>query len=371
MKKKMALILSVLALALVPINSWACEGDTSGETESDCVLTTSEPEEDKTTSTDRFQANDNIKKSEKFDSSVFFAGNSITDDSDVKGVGLMAGNTLDISGKYEIGLHAGNVINIDGEYKNDLFVAGNIVSLKKNAKINHDAYFAVNKIDILTNISGDTFIAARDIYLANATIGGDLRVSAENITFGENVVVEGTFVHNSDAKITGEAKIAETETYDRVVVDSFRAQIVFTFASLASRILVMVLFMYLGKKFFASLNESIKNYEFMDGLKDTGKGVLVTVGVALVAALLVTFIFSIPAVLVIAGVLLICLYLSNIVTAAFIGNKLLRSKNEMINCAVGLVTLAIIGLIPSVGVVVGFFATMFGFGLMIRVLFKK
>jgi len=385
--KKHKLLFSLLAIfaavALVVPAAFAEEGSTTSP------LVTAN---DQQSSAEVFQVTEEVNSSETIDSSAFFAGQSVDDASTVNGIGWFAGNIINLDGIYDYGIVAGNAIRVNGAYSNDLFIAGNTVSIENDAYIGRSLFAAVNTIQLKADIHGSAYIAGSSINIAdNSTIDGDLNLSAQSITFGKNVVVNGILKYNEDTNASGLSAVqaASTETYkledaDTATVSANNAgSIVASFCfSLFSYLLFALVFAAVCPQFFRALSEKIAtNYPFKKGLADFGIGLAILVLTPFVLILSLITIIGIPLSIVAALVYGITIYTASMVTGYFIGSKILNGcskkaiKNQRMNyfltSAIGIAILSIIGLIPVVGTIVGTVAVCFGIGLIARGLFYK
>lgn len=370
MKKILALGIS-LFMALAPMTSaFACEG-------ADCTNETSETSatlplfvEDK----NRFKTEAeklSIDNNTRFNSSVFFAANEINDAATVdNGINFSAGNSLKMSGQYEYGAHAGNIIDITGSYARDLFVGGNKIDITKDAKIGRDIYAAGNVLKIETNIPGNIYFAGNEIALDNTTISGDLVVATQKIVFGDNVVIEGTFKYNDDIEIENSAKTIGAE--EKYHLPRFKLNpVTTTIFSLLSGIFMTVLGLFLFKGFFKKIVEKTAEMTFVGSLTSFCVGFGAMIIVPLVAIFLcVTLIGIIPAIAALL-VYIALLIFSSSVTAVVIGEKFIKTKNPILNACIAVAVLTALAALPAVGLTIGFIVSMFGFGLTLRVLFKK
>lgn len=121
MKKKLLAILVAFAALAIPVGSAsALSSDYFGSTDS----------------------------TEPINHSIFVAEESVSNKENVNGIGFIAGKSVDLDGQYDYGFFAGSSVNITGTVKNDLFVAGGVITIDKNAVIGRDLYAAGDIINV-------------------------------------------------------------------------------------------------------------------------------------------------------------------------------------------------------------------------------
>ena len=358
--KKIILAFGLL-LTFLPINASACVNGPEG-TDANCEETVEQTEQT------RFSVGDNLVTSGEKKKSSFFAGSEITDSSLVTGPAFVAGNKLDLSGKYEYGFHVGNGVTINGTYEKDLFAVGNSLVIEKDAKLPRDVFIAGNVVTIRANISGDVFIAANKLVLEDATIEGDLNVVLNTLEIKGEVKIGKTLTRNNDAKVSGEfASVSKEEVYEKPRVSI--NPVMSTLFALGGKLVAMIIFMLIGKKFFKKLVDFIQSATGEDMKKAVWIGLAAIVAAPLAALALLFTVVGVPAALVIGGFYVILMYLGSIITAVYLNERFLKIKNGMIGATLGLTILSVLCMAPYLGSLIGLIASVFGASLMIRILF--
>ncbi len=377
MKKIIALLTLSMSLALMQcVGVSACDVDIQHADEG-CVETqvSTEPvtnSEDETKSNERFFLDNNIVNLEgKFDSSVFFVGNKIKDQSVGSGLVFGAGSELEVAGSHDYGFYLGNDIVIRGTYTDDVFAAGSQIAIEQDAKIGRDVFVAGSTVRISADIPGSVYIASQNIKIENATIHGDLRVATSKIEFGENVKIEGVFGYNEDIVLQGTALYEETDVYTPLTFNYSRFQWTFRFAMLIADIITMVLVLVVARRFFAKLSESIKNFDIKDTLFNLLAGLVGLIAAAMAIGLLCVTVVGLPAALIVTLALVILLVAAQTVTAFVIGEKFLRLKSSYLNSGITMVVLVALGWIPHIGPFISSISAFYGLGILIRAIFKK
>lgn len=147
-----------------------------------------------------------------YDATVFHAGSDPTSTADVKGIFLMAGNTVSAAGSSEYAFIAGNTVSIDGDCLRDAFVGGNTLGL--TGTVGRDLYAAGKLLNLHGSVGRDVFVAAQSINIGGE-IGGNVYLQAEQIQIADDAKIAGTLRINSDAKVTGPDEIlARAERFE-------------------------------------------------------------------------------------------------------------------------------------------------------------
>lgn len=360
--KKIILAFGLL-LTFLPINASACVNGPEG-TDANCEETTEQVQTEQT----RFSVGDNLVTSGEKQNSSFFAGSEVIDSSLVTGPAFVAGNKVDLSGKYEYGFHVGNGVVIKGSYEKDLFAVGNSLVIEKDAKLPRDVFIAGNVVTIRANISGDVFIAANKLVLEDATIEGDLNVVLNTLEIKGEVKIGKTLTRNNDAKVSGEfASVGKEEVYEKPQVSI--NPIMSTLFALGGKLVVMLIFMLIGKKFFKKLLDFIQGATNDDMKKAILVGLAAFIAAPLAAIALLFTVVGVPAALLIGGFYVIVMYLGSIITAVYLNERFFKIKNGMVGATLSLVVLAVLGMAPYLGSLIGLVASIFGASLMIKILF--
>ena len=322
-----------------------------------------------------YQADDNLSVEGKFDGTVFFGGDTVFTNSQIKGVAFVAGNNVEISGETEYGFMAGNSLKITGKVNNDLFAAGSNITINDKASIERDAYLAASTISISdATVGRDIKMSAATVTLSDVTIKGDVYISATTINLEDNVVIEGTLSYNETAIINGikDNSIAKVDTYE---VENTEA------ATLASNIkgklfsivsgFIILLIMYLAfPKLFKKIDEKIEDNKVSNYFSKIGIGFIGLIMIPIISIISICTIIGMPIGFVLLASYVMSLYFGTLITAYIVGNKLytLGLKKEYNFYTVsffGLIVMSVLGLIPFVSGIVGFFGLLFGLGMII------
>lgn len=309
----------------------------------------------------------------KMGHNIFLFGNNLNVDTENKtGITFVAGNELSLSNKTEYGFVAGNAIKFSGETSRDLYLAGNSITLSKDAKIGRDVFVAANSLTVDTDIAGDLAVTADTVILKNVKISGNLNLDVEHIEFVGAVEIVGALTYNDTAKVTGLdlAKYGSIEAYH---VDEIHpaALIVAKIYSKVMSIIGLFLVMALICTVYKQLHEKI------DAESDVSRfGMNLAVGLCTLVFIpviaILAFFTYVAAPLGIVALLLygLVVYLSQGFAGLWLGHliveKCFKSKSNIyLEAILGITLLGFLSLIPYIGVATGFIGLVLGLGLIV------
>ena len=358
----------------------ACEGDPTGETNCAEETVLISPSLDSQAEEDIYgDANTKLDSERSVSHSFFLAGNEVASKDRVDGIHFLAGNLVEFTGSAEYGAFAGNSLKVNGEIMKDLFIAGNSIEIGEDTNIGRDLYAAATTVLVKANLNGNAFIGGNRVVLENVTIAGDLNLAADEVVIKGKVSVAGTLKYNDNAVVTGlEALSAnKTETYtgsSNKVDFSFASSLTTKLIFLLGRLLVAIVLLAIANKFSKRL---IDEFNLKNSWKDLALGLGLLLALPLAIIFTAITIVGLPLGLVGLGFYILFAYLSTSVTGLVVGDLLAKHafKNEKLHiflkATMGIVLLALLGLIPYVGSLVTGLATCYGFGYLIHKIFRQ
>lgn len=308
----------------------------------------------------------------RFGSNLLIAGNGVTSDKDVKGLLFTFGNQLALQSKSEYTFIAGNIIDYSAETEKDLFVAGNSINIKSDAKLGRDAYIAGNSVTVSTDLGhGSLSIAAARATVEDAIIEGNLNLDVAQAIFLGDVKVKGKIVINSDAEVTGLEHITydEIERYEVVEEDITAGTIwmmkLFSIVALFITFAV-ILAMFPGVKGRVEKELAVSQFG-----KDVLVGMCVLLFVPIIVVFLIMSFVGAPAAIILLVTYLIMIYLSQAFTGLWLGKliveKLAHSKiNPFVEALIGITLLGLLVMIPWLGAYIGLLSMLLGLGLFMQ-----
>ena len=318
-------------------------------------------------------ASDNTKVSKSIGATSFVAGNSVDVSSEIDGAAFIAGNNVSVSSMQDYLFTAGNSITVNGVTTKDAFIAGSTINIQSSSI--RDLYAAAGEIRIDSDISRNAYLGGNKVII-NGKINGDVEVSAEDITIGEEAEITGTinYPENANINISKTAKVANKTTY-KVAEVSKEASIISTIKArliaFLSMLLIGILLMAFNKKIFTKISKIKKDIGVF--AKDVGIGFIFLAVVPFAAIILLCTVIGIPLSIISLLIYGIMIYLSVIPTAYYLGNVFLKKhiKNEFLMFTVALFVIYVLKMIPGIGGLIGFISLCFGLGVYTELLRDK
>lgn len=315
---------------------------------------------------DLFQVDEELEIKEELNGTSFLAGTKVTVESDIKGIGFIAGETLNINGKEEYLFSIGTTQNINGNVANDAFIFGTDTSIK--GEIGRDLYIFSSTLNIEGNINRNSYIYATKVDI-KGTINGNITINALEINIDENAKILGTIRYNDDAVINGLNENIISKTYKNNVQNFTLLDYVTAFIEKYIHItLVAIVLVFIVEKLFIKSLEQTKNYNTKKLAILCGKGFLILIGVPIIAMMLL-FSGAFISVGIIGSIIyVILIYISNIFTAYFVATELdkkyfKKKMNNYILMIIGLFILSILSIIPIIGSIISLISMLLGLGI--------
>ena len=332
-----------------------------------------------------------IDRETTVDGAAFVAGDTVTIDGTVKGDLFCAGNTVTVNGTIEGDvLCGGNAVTIAGVVHGDIRVAGNTVTLKGEVRGSATAAGSSIVTDSSLKIGKDLTAGASSISLAG-TIGRDVRLGAANAT------LQGTIGRHVDGavellSITNGAKVGGNLTYtsnrDATVANGTVAGVVTreepstasrtssSQASFAASMMLrffMALIFIVFVLFVALIMPRYVRTATADYVSSQSLFKAAAVGLATFFAILpLTIMAFLSGIGISIGIFLLVLYVLALMVASVLAAYRLgafmvagRSTNIFLQSAVGAAALAVLVMIPLLGVIVVLVAGSVGLGMVV------
>lgn len=305
---------------------------------------------------------------------LFIAGNNIKAETNTaEGLLFAAGNTLEFGSKSEYGFLAGNIINYTGETTRDLFIAGNYITLRRDAKIGRDTYVASDTLVVETDLAGDLSATAGTVELRDIKIDGNVNLTAENIKFAGNVEIAGALVYNETAEVSGleHVKYGSIEAYEVVELSTasrIAAAIYGKIVSVAALFIAMAIIGAVYGKLHDKVAAEMDVNRFGIDLA-LGFGALLLIPIIAFFAI-ISFVAA-PLGLILLALYVVMIYLAQGFAGIWLGHliieKGLKAKgNIFAEAFIGILILGLLALIPYVGVITGFLGLLLGLGLILQ-----
>lgn len=322
------------------------------------------------------------------DGAAFVAGDTVSVDGTVKGDLFCAGNTVTVNGTVEGDvLCAGNTVTIAGTVSGDVRVAGNTVTLKGAVKGSVSAAGSSLVADSSLTIGSDLTAGASSVSLAG-TVGRDVRVGASNVqvsgTVGRHVdgAIE-TLSIASGAKIGGDLTYTSerdgsiaagtvagsvrreqpTNSTNVMQQNAFTSIMLFLFFMVVLFVVFALFIVLIVPRYVRTATARYTSAQSL--LKAAAVGIatfFVVVPVAMVA-----FLSGIGAFvgLFILSAYFLVIMLSGVVVAYRLGMFMVggRTANMFATVGIGAITLAVLTIVPFIGLLVGIVTGILGLGM--------
>ena len=148
-------------------------------------------------------AGDNLVQKGSYDNNRFVAGKKIINKATIDGLSFIAGKVIELEGTSSYDFIAGETIFVKENVLKDIFVAGNKITIDKDAIVGRDAYIAGNDIVIKSNIAGCLRLGGNIVDLRGITISKDAYVLANEIILDKDTIINGKFSYPEDANVKG------------------------------------------------------------------------------------------------------------------------------------------------------------------------
>lgn len=316
-----------------------------------------------------FYADDSVDLKKEIGATTFAAGNMINVSSKIDGMAFIAGNSVTVSSTQDHLFVAGNTVTLNGAYAKDIFAAGSSIVVS-DTKV-RDLFAAAGQVTVNSDVDRNAFLGGDKIVI-NSVIYGNLKVSCEELVFGEDAKVMGNLDYPDNIKeipegvVLGETKAYKSDDSIDVEVETkgiLAATAIMRFIrKLCSMLLVGLLFLLLFKKFFINLEkeeQSAANFFKKFGI---GFGVLFLLPIA--AIILMITIIGLPISIISLLVYGVLIYLSAIPTSYYLGKWIFKDKlpNEYLLYIVSIIILYVINRLPIIGGLTSFISLCVGLG---------
>lgn len=142
---------------------------------------------------------DSINLSDEITSSSFVFGNVIDDESKINGLGVVFGNSLNISSLSDYSINFGNSIIYKGTTK-DLIIFGNTVVIEKEAVIERDLIVFASNVVVKGQIGGSLRILSKSATISTGTTLESVQTTCDNLTIDGNTTINN-LMYNGGSRI--------------------------------------------------------------------------------------------------------------------------------------------------------------------------
>lgn len=324
-----------------------------------------------------FYAKEKLVLEGDVEATTFAAGESVEVTANIDGASFIAGQSVKLHNSQDVLFTAGESVELDEVYTKDAFILGKEVKIKNTSL--RDLFVAGETLELNSPVKRNLYFAG-DKVIIDSEIGGDVYIAAATIEITDNAIITGTlkYPEDADADISSKATIGKKKTYvSKTVVteeakrEMFLAQAYNKAMSIIAYTVLALISMLLFKNFYTKVAAIEFNGNNIAKNGGIGFGTLVLAPIAMLMLLLIRLTLPVSIIALVAYILFI--YLANLPSAYFLGNKLLKDKinNEYIVLALSVLCLQVVKLIPFVGGIVSFVALCFGLGTYVVFIFEN
>jgi cytoskeletal protein CcmA (bactofilin family) len=337
-----------------------------------------------------------VTKGETIDGSVYIAGRSITIDGTVKGDLFCAGQDVFVTGTVEGDvICAGQFVRITGTVLGDVRAAGQQLDvsatidgsatlaaqslvIKPETKIGRDLTVGGESLRVGGQVARDLLGVGQDVII-DSKIGRDAHLEFQNIALENNADIGGNLAYRSPekAQVADGAKVAGETTYQTAPKDQQynkgTLQLWSTFYGFCSMLLIGLAAIAIAPRWFDGVGAAIRTRP----VGSFAYGAAALLGVPIVAALLMATFIGLPLGIIMLLVWIAAMIGAMVITAYAVGWMIIEklawpSRGQRIaSLIVGLLVLAVLGLIPVVGGITIFVSLIFGLGALLVILINR
>ena len=297
----------------------------------------------------------------------------------VNGINFMMANNIKFDGTSDYLVTLGNSIKIKGEVKNDSFIAGNIIDIKEEAYLERDTIIAASDVDIRGNFGRNATVYAGKVVIDGATILGNIKIYAEDITITDTANIRGSVSIPKDAKgkisskITNIIKTNAIQTKDADIYAQFIVNKIWSFMAFVFVFAVLTL---LTPRIFNLIQKKYDDINFNSGIEIFTKGLVFLIIVPVISITCLVIPFGVPMSLMLIAIYFMAIYLSHIFIAYLIGYKIWqkyfkRDINILLVGVLGLLVLFILDFIPIVRELTTLISLLLGIGIIVDLFNSK
>lgn len=322
----------------------------------------------------------NASEVETYDKSVFKFDNTVNFIESANGIGVAAGNTVSFNGISEYATLAGNLVNVNGEVKNDLFVAGNMITFEKNANVLRDSYIAGNIVSLTGNFVRNVVVGGSQVTLNNVIVKGNIEIYAESLVISEGNQITGTIKVSEETIVDSKgsfdtSRIIKIPSPERTMKEKEEQK-----GSIAGKIFaitnIMVMFsaMYLiFPRLFKKISKIFNEAKSMEYLKTIGIGSLMMIVLPIISIVLLILVAGVQVGLTMLAIYGMMFSITTIITGYIVGDLIKKKLNKdsikpYLSGLIGIVLVFATRQIPFVGGYITFVSILLTFGIIYKLI---
>lgn len=364
MKKLTALLVVFISLVFVlPGVVYAQQNIASGD---NVVLS-----KDQIINQDYFASGNSVTISGTVNGDVYIAGGNVLVDGIINGDLLTVGGTVNVVGSVSGNIRAvGGNITISGLSDGNTSLVGGSLNITNNADIGGSLVAVGGEVQVFAPVGKGATVAGGQVTLGNV-VGGNVTSGASMLTLTSSANVAGNLDYWSQnqpqiqpgASVAGQTSGHMVAVSQEPVTKFFGALVgISLFLKLIgfiSQLIIGLLILRFFPNFSQGVVETIKGNPWWS----LGVGFLALILTPIIVIILLVTVIGIPLALLLLVAYIIVLCFARIFIALLIGQWILKQKGNITWAfALGLIIFVIISLIPFIGGLFSFFATLFAVG---------
>lgn len=340
-----AVLLGSLFLIATPVTQAAYfSGDDDTQTVSSEILD------------DAFIGGNTVTISAPITGDTFAAGNSVRVNNKIGRTLFAAGSTVDINTDLGHNLFAAaETVIIKGEIAHDVYVVGQNITIDPSTRIHGQLRVAGKNVVIAGTVDGNAFISS-EMVATTAIYGKDVNLDAE-IIFANGGSIAGNLIYKTSEEITdwNGLTVAGLTKYEKQAYTTYAEQraksVVY---GLLSMLMTGAALLFFFRRKVADVVDSTRT----NWAQSLGVGVVALIIVPVIAFALMLTIVGIPLALVLIATYFILLYVAGVMAHVVLGAGVLQLLKKNVTSLwipflIGLVIMAIVGVVPVLGGILG------------------
>lgn len=297
---------------------------------------------------------------------AMLAGGELSFSGTLGGSYLGAGQAQRIDGRIAGSVRAaGGSVRLQADVGRNATMAGGVVLVEEDATIGGSAYLAGGRVEVLGEVLGSVRTGAGEVVI-DGPVAGDVHVEAGSLRLGPAARIGGGLTYRLEEGAYSADPSAEIQGTVEALPPRPDGD-----GGTVLRVLRVLAFVLTGAVAVALLPgpaAAAAHAVRHRALVSLGLGLLWLVGVPLVILLVGVTVLGIPLAMIVAAVYAVTLYLGPVAPALWLGDRLLPRKpgrgrlGSAAAFAAGGAVLAILGLVPAVGILVRLLVTLAGMG---------
>jgi len=329
---------------------------------------------------------DEVYVSEKINDDLLMGGTDIKFDGELLGDALAAGMDIVIDGTVDGNVNAagytlkvGGIVSrsvriigykttADGEIGNNLMMASAIARISSTCEVQNDAYITAPVVHINGAVLGDLNVEGDEVIITGIVDRNVSVIATSRLKIERTAVITGNIEYSSPekAEISDDAQIDGDVKWKRITPDrsdplkSLLKDLLFLVASFV----VGLFLIWLCRNQCCSVKDIIAT----QAGKSLGIGLITLIVTPILIVFSIVTVIGIPLAIIGLFLFMIVFYISKILVAIYIGDRIIKlvstrdKESQALSLLIGLVLLAILNQIPYAGFIIYIVAVMIGTG---------